>query len=113
MHQDDNDESGFGTLPIAALADWMDDQCAGVGHVALVPQLRCITSADLTAQTVPGLLAVAFDEGQPNRARLAALDAILAKFNTPPAIPSPEELQARWAELFQDFPKVERVGVSA
>jgi hypothetical protein len=108
-----NDDDGLSSLPIGALADWMNEECAGVAHVALVPQLRCITSADLTAQTVPGLLAVAFDEGQTSRARLAALDAILAKFNTPAAIPSPEELQARWADLFRDFPKVERTGVTA
>lgn len=75
--RDENYESD--ALCVSTLTDFLYDACYQADPVPLVPQINGVTVEDFEQNSVPDLLALACDAGQPSRTRLAALDAILAR----------------------------------
>lgn len=61
---------------VDSLADWLGGHCYAQKPVAFEPQRRGITEHDLRGVSVPRLLAMVFDAGQPDKTRIAAVEAI-------------------------------------
>ena len=59
-----------------SLADWLGGQCYQAKPAAFEPLRRGITEHDLRGVGIPRLLAMVFDAGQPDKTRLAAVEAI-------------------------------------
>ena len=59
-----------------SLSDWLGGQCYQAKPAAFEPQRRGITEHDLRGVGIPRLLAMVFDAGQPDKTRLAAVEAI-------------------------------------
>lgn len=68
----------LGSFDVEGLADYLEDECRGCSPVELRPQLRDVTAADFDGEPASEVLAIACDAGQPDKTRLAALDALIA-----------------------------------
>ena len=68
------------------VTDWVSAKCRGVDQVSPCAVIRDVTAADFTSWTVGRLDALSRDAGQPALTRLAAIDAINAKFLNDPDI---------------------------
>jgi hypothetical protein len=77
----DGSTAELGSFPAEEFTDWLGAACMSVADPLLVPQLREVTAADFAAQSPAAILAVAMDEGQTDRARLAALGALRIGFD--------------------------------
>lgn len=77
----DGSTAEFGSFPAESFTDWLSAECMNVHDPLLVPQLREVTAEDFAVQSPAAVLAVAMDEGQPDRARLAALGALRIAFD--------------------------------
>lgn len=71
----------FGSFPAESFTDWLGAVCMNVADPLLLPQMRDVTAEDFAAQSPAAVLALAMDEGQPDRTRLAALGALRIAFD--------------------------------
>ena len=64
---------------VDGLAEWLSSACYMVPAQKLQPVLRDKTAEDFTSWTIPALLALLFDAGQPAQTTMAARDALRAR----------------------------------
>jgi hypothetical protein len=89
---------------IDTFADWLSGACYLVPAQRLQPALRDKTAEDFTSWTIPALMALLLDAGQPVQTTIAARDALASRFCATPAVNLAIEQQAheRVGEIAED-----------
>ena len=89
------DDTTDDTFPAESFANWLFGEVDGALDPTFPPVLRSVTAADLTAQSVAAVLALAFDRGQPAQTRVAAIDSMWERYEAAQAARfSPERVDA-------------------
>jgi len=71
----------FGTFPADDFTDWLGAACMSARDPDFGPPLRDVTADDFANFPIPSILALAMDEGQPQRTRIVALEALRIAFD--------------------------------